>query len=148
MTPQQMVTQFHHAFGLPVRRVPTRVTEAEHALRATLLDEESGEALEAMFLDDHAKIAQELADVVIVAYGAALTYGIDLDAAVAEVHRANMSKLGADGRPVYREDGKVLKGPNYKKPDMEFVLEIQRRGAHTDPPIPPPVGEALGRAFR
>lgn len=148
MTPQQMVAEFHDKFGLPVRRVPAAVTPAERDLRQALLEEEACEACEAMEANDVLKIAQELADVVYVAYGAALTYGIDLDAAVAEVHRANMSKIGPDGRPLYREDGKVLKGPGYTPPNMAFVLERQRRGRHTDPPVPPAIGEALRRAFR
>jgi predicted HAD superfamily Cof-like phosphohydrolase len=131
-----MVTEFHHKFGLPVRRVPTEVTTAERGLRQTLLAEESVEAAAAMEDDDILKVAQELADVIYVAYGAALTYGIDLDAAVAEVHRANMSKLGSDGRPVYREDGKVLKSSNYTPPDMQAVLNRQC------------AREALGRAFQ
>lgn len=60
--------------------------------------------------------------VVYVAYGTALSYGIDLDAVLAEVHRSNMSKLGADGRPIHREDGKAMKGPGYTPPDIAAVL--------------------------
>lgn len=148
MTPQQMVAQFHRHFGLPVRRTPVIPGDDEKKLRRKLLSEEWLEVDEAIYLDSLPMVAQELADLVYVAYGAALTYGIDLDAALVEVHRANMSKLGPDGAPLLREDGKVLKGPNYKKPDMNFVLESQRRGAHTDPPIPPPIDEVHQRAFR
>ena len=69
-----------------------------------------------------AELARELADVVYVAYGTAITHGIDLDAVIAEVHRANMSKLDVDGRPVVR-DGKVQKGPNFRPPDLSGLFE-------------------------
>ena len=79
---------------------------------------------EAVADDDLAAIAQELADVVYIAYGTALTYGIDLDAVIAEVHRANLSKLDENGRPLYRSDGKVAKGPRYQPPDIRGVLGL------------------------
>ena len=71
-------------------------------------------------------IADALADIVYVAYGTALTYGIDLDAVLHEVHRSNMSKLGSDGKPLIREDGKVLKSERYFPPDIESVLRSRR----------------------
>lgn len=77
---------------------------------------------EALVSGDRIAIAQELADLVYVAYGTALVYGIDLDAAIAEVHRANMSKLDSDGKPVLREDGKVLKSECYQAPDMRRAI--------------------------
>lgn len=92
------------------------------ALRRKLHDEEHAELADALASGDRHAIAQELADVVYVAFGTALAYGIDLDAAVREVHRANMSKLGDDGRPVLRDDGKVLKGPHYRAPDMREAV--------------------------
>ncbi|AGP51608.1 hypothetical protein M271_26385 [Streptomyces rapamycinicus NRRL 5491] len=70
-------------------------------------------------------LAHELADVVYVAYGTALVHGIDLDEVIAEIHRANMTKLGPDGRPTLRADGKVLKGPHYQAPDIPAVLRRQ-----------------------
>ena len=91
-------------------------------LRRNLLAEESQEADEALESGDRATIARELADVVYVAYGSALVYDIDLDAAIAEIHRANMSKLGDDGNPILRNDGKVLKGPNFSPPDMTAAI--------------------------
>ncbi len=100
-------------------------------MRVDLLREEVDEYAEAVAAGDLSGLAHELADVVYVAYGTALTYGFDLDAVVAEVHRANMSKLGADGKPVVRADGKVLKGPNYHAP------------AITLSPAAPPPGAAL-----
>jgi predicted HAD superfamily Cof-like phosphohydrolase len=68
------------------------------------------------------RIAHELADVVYVAYGTAVSYGIDLDAVIAEVHRANMIKLDAQGRATRRADGKIMKGPSYRPPDVANVL--------------------------
>jgi predicted HAD superfamily Cof-like phosphohydrolase len=70
-------------------------------------------------------IADALADIVYVVYGTALTYGIDLDSAVREVHRSNMSKLGSDGKPLIRDDGKVLKSEQYFPPDLESVVGRQ-----------------------
>lgn len=71
------------------------------------------------------RLAHELADVVYVAYGTALVHGIDLDAVIAEIHRANMTKLGPDGRVSRRADGKVLKGDHYQAPDVSDVLRNQ-----------------------
>jgi predicted HAD superfamily Cof-like phosphohydrolase len=87
-------------------------------LRTTLIFEEAAEVADALRTGDPLQVAQELADLVYVAYGTAVSLGIDLDAALAEVHRSNMSKLGPDGQPILREDGKVLKGPYYIPPDM------------------------------
>jgi predicted HAD superfamily Cof-like phosphohydrolase len=96
-------------------------TRTLNKLRADLIREEGREAGEALESGDLEHTAKELADLVYVAYGAAVTLGIDLDRAVAEVHRSNMSKL-VDGRPVMRADGKVLKGPNYQPPDMSACV--------------------------
>ena len=92
------------------------------ALRLSLLLEEVGELLTAERRDSLVGIADALADIEVIADGTALEYGIPLDAVREEVHRANMSKLGNDGRPIYREDGKVMKGPRYAPPDVEGVL--------------------------
>jgi predicted HAD superfamily Cof-like phosphohydrolase len=115
--PMQMLKEFHEKFGLAINEW----MDADPGLvkfRQELIREEAAVAIEALDSDDKAWIAQELADLVYVAYGAAVTFGINLDTALAEVHRANMTKLGEDGKPIYREDGKVLKGPNYKEPNM------------------------------
>jgi predicted HAD superfamily Cof-like phosphohydrolase len=90
-----------------------------------LLSEEVGELRDATATRDIVGIADALADIVYVAYGTAVTYGLDLDAVLAEVHRANMSKLDADGRPVLRADGKVLKSARYRPPDVAGVLAQQ-----------------------
>ena len=101
------------------------VTSELAALRLRLQREETEELAEAIEAGDVVGVADALADLVYVAYGTAITYGIDLDAVLAEVHRSNMSKLGRDGRPVMREDGKVLKSPWYTSPDVDGVLKQQ-----------------------
>ena len=125
MTPFRSVGAFHDAFGLPVRERPTVEIPVEEAhLRQALLDEEVDELRAAVAAADVVAIADALADIVYIACGTAHAYGIDLDAVVAEVHRSNMTKLGADGRPVYRDDGKVLKGPSYEPPRLTDVLGL------------------------
>jgi predicted HAD superfamily Cof-like phosphohydrolase len=101
------------------------VDDAVAELRVRLLVEEVDEYAAASRSKDLVGIADALADIVYVAYGAALTYGIDLDVVLSEVHRANMSKLDADGRPSYRSDGKVVKSPRYSPPDVKGVLARQ-----------------------
>ena len=121
------VAQFHRAFNLPARQLPS--ADIDHALarlRVALLEEEVGEFVAASEGSDLVGIADALADIVYVAYGTALTYGIDLDAVLHEVHRSNMSKLGSDGKPLIRDDGKVLKSERYFPPDIESVLRLQK----------------------
>lgn len=119
MNAQQQVTAFHRTFGVAIAQAPTPELRA---LRAALVTEESHETVTALIGGNLAEIAQELADLVYVTYGAAISLGINLDAAVTEVHRANMSKLGPDGLPLLRNDGKILKGPNYRPPNMSGAL--------------------------
>jgi predicted HAD superfamily Cof-like phosphohydrolase len=119
----RQVGQFHRDFGLPVRTSPTaEVGNDQAALRLALIEEEVGELRGAAEAGDLTGIADALADIVYVAYGSAHVYGIDLDAVLDEVHASNMTKLGGDGRPVRRADGKVLKGPRYRPPDVASVL--------------------------
>ena len=111
-----------------MRTSPTAaVGDRQTDLRLALIEEEVGELREAAASGDLVGVADALADIVYVAYGSALVYGIDLDAVLDEVHSSNMTKLGADGRPVRRADGKVLKGPAYRAPDVKSVLAAQRR---------------------
>jgi predicted HAD superfamily Cof-like phosphohydrolase len=125
VTPFRSVGAFHTAFGLPVRDRPTAEIPADEAvLRQALLDEEVDELRAAVAAGDVVAIADALADIVYIACGTAHAYGIDLDAVVAEVHRSNMTKLGGDGRPVYRADGKVLKGSGYEPPRLADVLGL------------------------
>jgi predicted HAD superfamily Cof-like phosphohydrolase len=124
------VARFHEAFNLPRLACPSAEVPEELArLRVDLLAEEADEFADAAARRDLVAIADALADVVYVAYGTAVTYGIDLDAALREVHRSNMSKLDEDGQPVYRDDGKVLKSRRYSPPDIAAVLSGQ-------PPLP------------
>jgi len=124
-SPVRAVLAFHRAFGLPVRERPTgHVPVEERDLRVRLIQEEADEFTAAAADGDVVAIADALADIVYVTYGTALHYGIDLDAALAEIHRSNMSKLGPGGRAVVRSDGKVLKGPSYEAPDLARALGV------------------------
>lgn len=119
------VLEFHRAFNLPRSTRPRFVNDDLATLRLDLLREEVAEFADATAIGDLIGIADALADIIYVTYGAALSYGIDLDAAVSEVHRSNMSKLDRDGRPVLRSDGKVLKSDQYSAPDLTAVLRRQ-----------------------
>jgi predicted HAD superfamily Cof-like phosphohydrolase len=119
MSAQGQVMEFHRVFGVTI---DAPWTPELIKLRLDLLLEELCELEEAMLAGDRPGTAQESADLEYVLHGTTISLGINLDAAVAEVHRSNMSKLGADGKPIYREDGKVLKGPNYRPPDMTAAL--------------------------
>ena len=122
-----MVLEFHHAFDLPVAAQPTAyVAEQLVELRRDLLAEELDELECALDARDIVGIADALADAVYVLYGTAWTFGIDLDEVLSEVHRANMSKLGASGQPLMRPDGKVLKGPDYEPPNLRRVLGLDQ----------------------
>lgn len=120
------VLDFHEAFGLPREPLPTtHVGDSLAQLRVRLLQEEVDEFALATEQRDLVAIADALADVVYVAYGSAVTYGIDLEAVVDAVHRSNMSKLDSAGRPVLRKDGKVLKSERYRPPAIEQALDQQ-----------------------
>ena len=92
-------------------------------LRYDLIKEELDELEEAMKAKDLKEIADALTDILYVTYGAGCAYGIDLDKCFQEVQRANMSKLDKDGKPIYNEKGKVMKGPNYKEPNLKQFLK-------------------------
>ncbi|MFC9281930.1 MazG nucleotide pyrophosphohydrolase domain-containing protein [Streptomyces collinus] len=124
-SPARLVREFHTAFGLDARTSPTEVTPALAAHRGELLAEEAAEVAEVSVEGPLDRLAHELADVVYVAYGTALVHGIDLDEVIAEIHRANMSKLGPGGEVARRADGKVLKGEHYRAPDVSAVLRRQ-----------------------
>jgi predicted HAD superfamily Cof-like phosphohydrolase len=120
------VTEFHAAFGLPIQATPSiEISDSLAKLRVALLEEECGEFVSATQARDLVAIADALADVVYVAYGTAVTYGIDLDLVLSEVHRANMSKLDHNGKPIKRADGKVLKSEQYTPPDVKAMLQLQ-----------------------
>lgn len=119
LTPLEMVTEFQQAMDQPLN-IPW---EYEYAgFRFGLIEEEYNELTEAEELGNSAETLKELADLVYVVYGYAATFGWDLDEAVRRVHESNMSKLGDDGKQIKRSDGKVIKGPNYKEPNLEDLV--------------------------
>ena len=121
---QEKVLEFHKAFGAYIGTEGARFPDnATRALRQRLINEEVREFFEGENNEDIVNVAKELADVLYVVFGTAVAYGIPLEQVFDEVHRSNMSKLGADGKPIYREDGKVLKGPNYFEPNVRKILE-------------------------
>lgn len=119
-----LVREFHETFHLPMSDVPALVDGNLARQRHQILLKEVTEVYTAVLQNDLPGIAQELADCVYVLYGTALTYGIGLDTVLAAVHAANMTKLFPDGTP-HHVDGKVVKGPNYTKPDIAVVLARQ-----------------------
>lgn len=122
MTNFNMVREFMTKFGQEIKPSPELPKKDVQNLRVELIAEELQELRDALKDKDIVEVADALTDILYVTYGAGLAFGIDLDACFAEVQRSNMTKLGADGKPVYREDGKVKKGPNYEKPDLNKVL--------------------------
>ena len=118
----EKVENFMIAFKQEVKVQPELADFNTAELRLDLITEELDELSVAIDNDDLVEIADALTDLLYVVYGAGHAYGIDLDECFDEVHRSNMSKLGEDGKPIYREDGKVLKGPDYFTPDLESIL--------------------------
>jgi len=110
------VLEFHEKFGHPHPDQPTTLTDNRSKLRVDLIQEELNEYKDAVWANDIVAIADALADLDYVVNGAAIEHGIWLPVVTAEVHRSNMTKLGTDGKPIYREDGKILKGPGYEPP--------------------------------
>ena len=118
----ELVGDFMEAFGQDVHIEPTWPDFSTRELRLELIQEEVDELGEAMEQRDMVGIADALTDILYVVYGAGHAYGIDLDECFQEVHASNMSKLGEDGKPIRREDGKILKGPNFFEPDLQSCL--------------------------
>ena len=122
MTNFQKVKIFMQTFGQEVKLNPSFSTEKINDLRYNLIKEELDELKQAMKNKDLLEVADALTDILYVTYGAGIAFGIDLDKCFEEVQNSNMSKLGEDGKPIYNEAGKVMKGPNYFKPDLsKFV---------------------------
>jgi len=115
----ESVGDFMEAFGQEVLCKPTLPNIDLSALRLDLIDEEVQELRDGLGKRSMLEIADALTDILYVVYGAGHAFGIDLDECFCEVHRSNMTKLGPDGRPIYREDGKILKGENYSEPNLE-----------------------------
>ena len=113
---------FMEKFGQMVKTKPQFPNDKTMQLRLDLIKEELSELEEAMKTKNLKEVADALTDILYVTYGAGYAYGVDLDQCFKEVQRANMSKLGEDGKPIYNDQGKVMKGPNYTKPDLsKFV---------------------------
>ena len=123
MTNFEKVKEFHNTYGVITHTKPTFPDTDTTILRVDLIEEELKELNEALAEKDIIEVADALTDLLYVIYGMGDVFGIDLDKTFAEVHRSNMSKLGEDGKPVRRADGKVLKGPNYSPPDLTFIME-------------------------
>lgn len=120
------VKEFHEAFGIQNNEAPTaHLSKEEIQLRFDLIKEENEEYLEAANNGDIIEIADALGDQLYILCGTMLKHGLQhkMEEVFNEIQRSNMSKLGADGKPIYREDGKVMKGPNYFKPDIKSILE-------------------------
>jgi predicted HAD superfamily Cof-like phosphohydrolase len=116
------VGTFMKTFGQEVKSKPSLSSDKINKLRIDLIKEELEELTEAMQKKDLLEVADALTDILYVTYGAGHAFGINLDACFNEVQNSNMSKLGQDGKPIYNESGKVMKGPNYFKPDLsKFV---------------------------
>ncbi|MDA8791249.1 nucleoside triphosphate pyrophosphohydrolase family protein [Candidatus Pelagibacter bacterium] len=116
------VGTFMKTFGQEVKTKPSLSSDKINKLRIDLIKEELEELTEAMQKKDLLEVADALTDILYVTYGAGHAFGINLDACFNEVQNSNMSKLGKDGNPIYNESGKVMKGPNYFKPDLsKFV---------------------------
>ena len=120
------VEKFHDTFGIPNEHGPTvNVSKEIVALRHRLMAEENKEYFEAALNDDLVEVADALGDMMYILCGTILSHGMQhiIEEVFEEIQASNMSKLGADGKPIYRTDGKVLKGPGYFKPNIKAVLE-------------------------
>ena len=114
---------FMEKFGQIVRTKPQFPDEETMQLRLNLIKEELSELEDAMKTKNLKEIADALTDILYVTYGAGYAYGIDLDKCFEEVQKANMSKLGEDGKAIYNDKGKVMKGPNYSAPNLKQFVE-------------------------
>ena len=122
MTNFEKVGLFMKTFGQEVKNNSGLSTEKINSLRISLILEELDELKKAISDNDIVEVADALTDILYVAYGAGHAFGINLDKCFNEVQESNMSKLGLDGKPIYHESGKVMKGPNYFKPDLSKFL--------------------------
>jgi predicted HAD superfamily Cof-like phosphohydrolase len=119
------VEEFHNSFNIKNNNIPTvNVGEKIFKLRHSLMNEENEEYLDACKKGDLVEIADALGDMMYILCGTILSHGLQhkIEEVFEEIQKSNMSKLGSDGKPIYREDGKVMKGPNYFKPDIKNIL--------------------------
>ena len=123
MTNFEKVGMFMTTFGQEVKKKPSLSSEKINNLRINLIEEELKEFKEALTRKDLKEVADALTDILYVTYGAGHAFGINLDDCFEEVQKSNMSKLDKDGKPIYNEAGKVMKGPNYFKPNLLKFLK-------------------------
>tara|TARA_B100000287_G_scaffold233110_1_gene219475 strand:- start:1859 stop:2230 length:372 start_codon:yes stop_codon:yes gene_type:complete len=123
MTNFQKVKTFMQTFGQDVKSSPAFSTDKINNLRYNLIKEELDELKQALDNKDLLEVADALTDILYVTYGAGHAFGIDLDKCFDEVQNSNMSKLGSDGKPIYNDAGKVMKGPDYFKPDLSKFIK-------------------------
>ena len=120
------VEEFHNIYKLGISDTPVAVlSNNNHKLRYELMKEENEEYLEATLNNDIVEVADALGDMLYVLCGTMIEHGMQnlMEEVFEEIHRSNMSKLDENGNPIYREDGKVIKGPNFSKPDIEKILK-------------------------
>ena len=122
MTNFENVKKFMKTFGQEIKEKATFPNDKTTLLRYELIQEELSELKEAINNKDIKEVADALTDILYVTYGAGHAFGIDLDKCFQEVQNSNMSKLGSDGKPIYNEKGKVMKGPNYFEPNLEKFI--------------------------
>ncbi len=123
MTNFEKVGLFMKTFGQEVKNKPGLSSEKINNLRISLINEELEELKQAMKNNDLKEAVDALTDILYVTYGAGHAFGVNLDKCFDEVQKSNMSKLGKDGKPIYNEAGKVMKGPSYFKPDLSKFLK-------------------------
>ena len=123
MTNFEKVGLFMKTFGQEVKNKPGLSSDKINNLRISLINEELEELKQAMKNKDLKETVDALTDILYVTYGAGHAFGVNLDKCFDEVQKSNMSKLGEDGKPIYNEAGKVMKGPNYFKPDLSKFLK-------------------------
>ena len=116
------VKTFMNTYGQEVKERATFPENKIVQLRIDLIEEELNELKEAVKNNDIVEVADALTDILYVTYGAGHSFGVDLDKCFDEVQRSNMSKLGVDGKPIYNESGKVMKGPEYFAPDLKKII--------------------------
>ena len=119
------VKTFMNTYGQEVKERATFPENKIVQLRIDLIEEELNELKEAVKNNDIVEVADALTDILYVTYGAGHSFGVDLDSCFNEVQNSNMSKLGDDGKPIYNESGKVMKGPNYFKPNIKKIIGLE-----------------------
>jgi len=122
----ELVAKFHNSFGIDTQETPNvEIPEETTTLRYNLMKEENDEYFEAARNKDIVEVADALGDMLYILCGTILSHGMQykISEVFEEIQRSNMSKLGTDGKPIFRDDGKVLKGPSYFKPDIKSILE-------------------------